>query len=716
MKPLILTLIALFISLNGWAQTSTITYQGKLLDASASPVTNSSMPMTFAIYSAETGGTKLWPSGSAAAKIVDVDYGLYTVTLGTGSGSDEAFTSTVFAGGSAWLEVSVNGTTLARTRLTTVPFSYHAASLDGATWEEPGAIGATTPGTGKFTNLTVGAYSFPSADGSNGQVLTTNGSGAVNWETPAEAPVTSVAENGSTPLVVSPTTGNVQISIGQANGTSDGYLSSTDWTIFNNKSTLALGETNSTAYRGDHGKAAYDERGSQIDGTGLNWDGSKLEVTWDTPGDIGGTTPAAASFTGAYIGAYQMPYADGTNGQVMITDGSGAVSWTTAAGLNFDPASPGNIGYTTPAKASFTGMSVDVPSSSPLTAKGYISTNLNCPVSVYVSGSYAYVASFNNDRLCIYDISDTDNIIAKGYISTNLSDPRSVYVSGSYAYVASFYNNRLCVFDISDTDNIVAKGYISTNLSDPRSVYVSGSYAYVASYDNDRLCVFDISDPDNIVAKGYTSTNLNGPYSVYVSGSYAYVTNYWNNRLCIYDISDPDNIVAKGYTSTNLNDPYSVYVSGSYAYVASFYNNRLCVFDISNPDNIVAKGYTNTNLAGPCSVYVSGSYAYVTNYWNNRLCVFDISDPDNIVAKGYTNTNLAGPYSVYVSGSYVYVASADNNRLCAYEINSVETPAIQAGSIGADDMDIANNVKIGNDLHVRGGSTPEILWFRETLV
>jgi hypothetical protein len=52
-------------------------------------------------------------------------------------------------------------------------------------------IGTSTPsytldvnGTGRFTGtLRVGSYTLPSSDGSNGQVLTTNGSGTVSWTT-----------------------------------------------------------------------------------------------------------------------------------------------------------------------------------------------------------------------------------------------------------------------------------------------------------------------------------------------------------------------------------------------------------------------------------------------------------------------------------------------------------------------------------------------------
>ncbi len=553
MKPLILTLIALFISLNGWAQTSTITYQGKLLDASGNPVTNSSMPMTFAIYSAETGGTKLWPSGSAAAKIVDVDYGLYTVTLGTGSGSDEAFTSAVFAGGSAWLEVSVNGTTLARTRLTTVPFSYFSGALEGKTWAAPGNIGTTTPGTGKFTNLTVGAYSFPSADGSNGQVLT--------------------------------------------------------------------------------------------------------------------------------------------------TDGSGTLSWADAS--SFDPASPGNIGGTTPAAASFTGMDIEVQSTNPLLARGNTIANLDRPSSVWIRENYAYVITLNNYRLCIFDISNPDNPVPKGFVSLG-GGVNSVHLSGNYAYV--IVGTYLKIVDISNPDNpFVCDSRSTGSTGHATSVFISGSHAYVTSYGSIPLLIFDISNPSNIIRKDNISTNLSSPKSIYVKGIYAYVVNENNDRLCIFDISDPDNIIAKGYTSANLDYPRSVYVSGNYAYVASIQNDRLCVFDISDPDNIIAKGYTSANLDYPRSVYVSGNYAYVASYLNGRLCIFDICDPDNIIAKGYNDENLSRPTSVFVSGKYIFSTSQFTYGLSVYEINHLQSPAISAGSIGAGDMDIADNVKIGNNLDVCGG-------------
>jgi hypothetical protein len=340
-------------------------------------------------------------------------------------------------------------------------------------------------------------------------------------------------------------------------------------------------------------------------------------------------------------------------------------------------------------------------------ARGYTSTDLSGPQSVFVAGRYAYVTSMNNSQLAIFDISDPDNIYAKGTISTNLSGPISVYVAGRYAYVASTWNDLLAIFDVSDPNAIVAKGYTSTNLDSPYSVYVAGRFAYVVSWGNSRLVIFDISDPDNIVARGYTVTNmnLNGPHSVYVAGRYAYMASKNNDRLVIFDVSDPDNIVAKGYTSTNLYGPQSVFVSGRYAYVASTLNNQLAIFDVSYPLSIVAKGYTSTNLDMPISVYVAGHYAYVASWGNSSLAVFDVSDPENIVAKGYTSTNLDMPVSVFVAGHYAYVANSGNSRLAIFDLNHLESPTLETGALFSGNLQVSNNAIVNNDLSVQGGLT-----------
>lgn len=293
--------------------------------------------------------------------------------------------------------------------------------------------------------------------------------------------------------------------------------------------------------------------------------------------------------------------------------------------------------------------------------------NLYGPQSLFVQGNYAYVASFDNNLLCIYDISNPEQIVPRGIISTNISGPTCVSVKGNYAYVTSYYNNNLSIYDISNPDAIVAKAFTTTNLFAPYGLFVTGNYAYVASFANDRLCVFDISNPDAIVAKGFISTNLINPNSVSVLGNYAYVASGGNSRLCVYDISNPDVIVAKGYSNSSLSYPISVFTQGNYAYVVSISNNNLSVFDISNPDAIVAKGSTSVNIVAPNSVFVQGNYAYVACGGNNRLCMFDVSNPNAPAPSGFNNNLLDVPSSVSVKGNYIYVTSLYNHSLSVFK-------------------------------------------------
>nr|BFD63555.1 hypothetical protein BdHM001_22360 [Bdellovibrio sp. HM001] len=80
---------------------------------------------------------------------------------------------------------------------------------------------------------------FPTAVGAANQVLTTDASGNLSWTTPAVT--TGVAV--TSPIVNSGTASAPNIGIQVANGTQNGYLSSADWTTFNNKlsATLAPG-------------------------------------------------------------------------------------------------------------------------------------------------------------------------------------------------------------------------------------------------------------------------------------------------------------------------------------------------------------------------------------------------------------------------------------------------------------------------------------------
>jgi hypothetical protein len=98
-----------------------------------------------------------------------------------------------------------------------------------------------------ITQITGQGYLFPNQAGNSGKYLTTNGA-VLSWGTPSGGGggVTSVGLSsstsgvtiGGTPIT---TSGTLTIAIATASGSSNGLLSSTDWTTFNNKASSVAG-------------------------------------------------------------------------------------------------------------------------------------------------------------------------------------------------------------------------------------------------------------------------------------------------------------------------------------------------------------------------------------------------------------------------------------------------------------------------------------------
>lgn len=181
MKKITTILFCLALSFNLLAQPTTITWQGKLLDASGNAITQNNVSMTFAMFDTSTGGNQLWPISGTVVKVINVVNGLYSVQLGTGFGDDIAFTAAMFNGKTPWLEVKVGTETLPRTEVTNVPFALISNELNASGWEKPGEIGKTTANTGKFTSVETGSVKIK--DGaSEGKVLASDEAGNASWE------------------------------------------------------------------------------------------------------------------------------------------------------------------------------------------------------------------------------------------------------------------------------------------------------------------------------------------------------------------------------------------------------------------------------------------------------------------------------------------------------------------------------------------------------
>ncbi len=136
-------------------------YQGKLTDAGGVGI-NDTLPMTFRIYSSESGGSALWTETHSGAFEVPVVNGLFDVTLGSINPIDLPFDTDY------WLEVVVDVSTLIpRVKLSSSPYAFRANVADsvvgggggggGVVDEVVAGDGLTGGGSGATVTLDVGA-------------------------------------------------------------------------------------------------------------------------------------------------------------------------------------------------------------------------------------------------------------------------------------------------------------------------------------------------------------------------------------------------------------------------------------------------------------------------------------------------------------------------------------------------------------------------------
>lgn len=115
-----------------------VTYQGRVLNANGVPVSNSSLSMSFALYTAVSGGTCVWSNSSAScasvtARTVTLTTGLFTENLGDTGNSYAAIGDSIFGDNATlYLEVIIAGETLSpRRQITAAPYALNADTLDG---------------------------------------------------------------------------------------------------------------------------------------------------------------------------------------------------------------------------------------------------------------------------------------------------------------------------------------------------------------------------------------------------------------------------------------------------------------------------------------------------------------------------------------------------------------------------------------------------------
>lgn len=107
-----------------------INYQGVARDANGIPLKGTSVNLVFEIFDTPTGGTKFY--AESTVKTSDAQTGIFTHILG--SVNTASFSSSLnWGSGDKYLQVTINGNTLARQQMMSVPYALFAASAGSST-------------------------------------------------------------------------------------------------------------------------------------------------------------------------------------------------------------------------------------------------------------------------------------------------------------------------------------------------------------------------------------------------------------------------------------------------------------------------------------------------------------------------------------------------------------------------------------------------------
>ena len=393
-----LTLLVTTVSLLVGGVPQNLSYQGFIKASDGTLLPDGSYTVTFRIYEEVTGGVSLWSEEHE----IYLKSGMVSATLGES-------TSFTFSTKMNYLEIQVNGDVMTpRQKMTSVTYAFHAESAqkiatDSTTYTFPMEDGTsgqslTTDGSGSLSWTTVEGgsssstslsatgdatgpgvlklyedtddgtnyaglkagtmssdvtWTLPTADGTSGQSITTDGLGTLSWSSvsggslsnatttigtgAADAKLASSGEHNLTLQTGNATTGTITITDGAngniaitPNGTGEVDISKVD---------IDGGAIDGTAIGAS---SASTGAFSTVTASGAVTANANLSVK------NGGTGAGTVSFyedsddgtnyaglkagTMASDVTWTLPTADGTSGQVISTDGSGTLSWSSVSG------------------------------------------------------------------------------------------------------------------------------------------------------------------------------------------------------------------------------------------------------------------------------------------------------------------------------------------------------------------------------------------------
>lgn len=220
-----------------------------------------------------------------------------------------------------------------------------------------------------------------------------------------------------------------------------------------------------------------------------------------------------------------------------------------------------------------------------------------------------------------------------------------LWVHGNAAYLGTFGDDKLRVFDISDpanpmlTDSIqVDARRINDVMANPEAGFAIMTREGAANRVN-GIVILDITDPLHpTVAGEYTETVPGGVHTTWIVGELVYATHNGTGDMKIIDVSDranPRQVGSWGFDNPNrvLHD---IFIADGIAYL-SYWDDGLVILDLGG----AGKGGTPTEPVFVSRIHYPEGNTHTSWRWKNYVFVGDEHFPENwdmdrpIAASGY---------------------------------------------------------------------------------
>ena len=275
-------------------------------------------------------------------------------------------------------------------------------------------------------------------------------------------------------------------------------------------------------------------------------------------------------------------------------------------------------------------------------------------------------------------------LVGHGGVAT--AHTADLWAWGDVAYLGTFMDDKLRVFDISDPANPVLTDSIQVDARRINDVMANPEEGFAimtregASNRLNGIVILDISDPLHpTIASEYTETVPGGVHTTWIVGELVYLTHNATGDMKIIDVSDranPREVGSWGFDNPNrvLHD---IFVKDGIAYL-SYWDDGLVILDVGG----AGKGGTATEPVFVSRIYYPEGNTHTAWRWKDYVFVGDEIFPDDwdinrpIAARGYIHvvdvSDLEHPvevakYEVPEAGAHnIWIDDDDETLYLAY--------------------------------------------------